>query len=206
MKHAFISRRDTLLDRWAEAFPDAQLVPGFDELAPAGAEEIAIAWLDLRDSGNPLEAIGQRAEGWRVVAMADLPSEAQAFQLLGAGASGYCHSHAAASQLREIAGVVAQGSIWMPPELLGRLVTLSGRLMPGSMPEDAAIDELTERELAVARQVARGASNREIADALGISERTVKSHLSVVFDKMGVRDRVQLALVMNNLPVDATVH
>jgi len=54
--------------------------------------------------------------------------------------------------------------------------------------------------------VAHGASNREIAVALEITERTVKAHLSAIFDKLGVRDRVQLALRMNNIPIYSTVN
>ena len=58
----------------------------------------------------------------------------------------------------------------------------------------------------VAEQVAHGASNREIAEALEITERTVKAHLSAIFEKLGVRDRVQLALAMNNIPTYTTVN
>ena len=58
----------------------------------------------------------------------------------------------------------------------------------------------------MAEHVAHGASNREIATNLEISERTVKAHLSVIFDKMGVRDRVQLALAMNSVPIYTSVN
>jgi len=56
---------------------------------------------------------------------------------------------------------------------------------------------LTVREIEVARAVARGDSNKEIARHLGITERTVKAHLSTLFEKLGVRDRLQLALAVN---------
>ena len=53
----------------------------------------------------------------------------------------------------------------------------------------------------VALEVAKGATNKEIAATLGITERTVKSHLTLIFDKTGVRDRVQLALLLNNIQI-----
>jgi len=58
----------------------------------------------------------------------------------------------------------------------------------------------------VAERVAHGASNREIAEALEISERTVKAHLTTSFEKLEVRDRVQLALKMNNIAIYSTMN
>lgn len=58
---------------------------------------------------------------------------------------------------------------------------------------------LSERELQAAKLVAGGASNKEIADQLAITERTVKAHLSAIFEKLGVRDRLQLSLRINGV-------
>ena len=60
---------------------------------------------------------------------------------------------------------------------------------------------LSDREAQVAKFVAQGANNREIAQALQISERTVKAHLSAIFEKLGVRDRLQLSLRVNGLEI-----
>ena len=58
----------------------------------------------------------------------------------------------------------------------------------------------------VAEQIATGATNREISERLDITERTVKAHLSSIFEKLGVRDRVQLALSMNNVTTYTTIN
>lgn len=79
---------------------------------------------------------------------------------------------------------VAAGHVWMPPEVQSA-VTADWR-------EPAA--RLTDREREVVKQVAIGLRNAEIAQRLGVSEVTVKTHLSNVFQKLGVRDRVELAL------------
>ena len=93
--------------------------------------------------------------------------------------------------------MVGHGGLWMPPGLLQRLLALSLRTTPApSTQPAAALEELTAREREVAAQVALGASNSEIADTLGITGRTVKAHLTAIFAKLGVRDRVQLALAM----------
>jgi DNA-binding NarL/FixJ family response regulator len=87
-----------------------------------------------------------------------------------------------------------------------RFVALSMRVVSGEASVEPELNELTSRELMVAEQIARGATNREIAATLEMSERTVKAHLSAIFKKLGVRDRVQLALAMNNIPTYTTVN
>ena len=138
--------------------------------------------------------------------MVGVPDETEAFSLLKLGVQGYCHVKAAAEQLREIALVVEHGGLWMPPDLMQRFLALSTRAIPARTPEAHHLNDLTSRELMVAGQVAHGASNREIAEALEITERTVKAHLSAIFEKLEVRDRVQLALRMNNIPTYSTVN
>ena len=71
-----------------------------------------------------------------------------------------------------------------------------GLLSQMSDQPEVSFDDLTKRERQVAQSVSNGLSNREIAERLNISERTVKARLTTVFQKLGVRDRVQLALLM----------
>ena len=75
----------------------------------------------------------------------------------------------------------------------------------GAQAKKAKIDDwsalLSEREQQVARLVARGSSNREVAEQLSISERTAKAHLTSIFDKLGLRDRLQLSLRINGLTI-----
>ncbi|MEQ8264945.1 response regulator transcription factor [Pseudohaliea sp.] len=205
MDQLFLSDGNTLAARWQEAFPHARLIEPGAAAGIAGAAD-ALLWLDggrIRDRGGLERAARQALEASpRVIVMRPAPSESEAFALLSLGVSGYCHLAASPAQLREIAGVVADGGIWMPPELLRRLLGLSRRVVSPAPRDAAGVESLTEKEFAVASLVGGGASNREIAERLAMSERTVKSHLSSIFRKMDVRDRVQLALAMNDIPVD----
>jgi DNA-binding NarL/FixJ family response regulator len=81
--------------------------------------------------------------------------------------------------------IVARGEVWMPPALQARLA---------SDLREPAPDPLTPREREIVRNVALGLRNAEVARKLFISEDTVKTHLNNVFQKIGVRDRVQLTL------------
>ncbi|MCR9186079.1 MAG: response regulator transcription factor [Halieaceae bacterium] len=201
MKHVFVTPGGALRNRWREAFPEALVVTSVEALA-LEAPAAEVAWLDASQMDDPVRRASLAtaiAAGYRVVVMSAMPGEADAFQALNAGAVGYCHLESAPEQLREIGLVVAHGGLWMPPELVQRLLALSVRTQPTSEAARADLKLLTPREHDVARHIAQGASNREIAVALDITERTVKAHLSAVFEKLAVRDRVQLALVMRQI-------
>ena len=89
----------------------------------------------------------------------------------------------------------------MPPPLIQRFLAVSTRVVPPAAPDRPVLNTLTSRELMVAEQVAQGSNNREIAQTLEITERTVKAHLTSIFEKLEVRDRVQLALKMHNVTI-----
>ena len=209
MEHLFITPTGKLRERWKQAFPRARAAVEVSEIGEATSGPRGIVWLDiaaLAPIERSAEVQAAAAFGWPVVVMAATPGESEAFQLLNQGAVGYCHVKAAPEQLREVALVVEHGGFWMPPELMQRFLALSTRVVPTEAPVEPELNELTSRELMVAEQVAHGATNREIAEALDITERTVKAHLSAIFEKLGVRDRVQLALAMNNIPTYSTVN
>jgi two-component system nitrate/nitrite response regulator NarL len=209
MARIFVSSSGQLRDRWCAAFPDARLVSSVAEVQDQDRPLGGSLWLDLSAVPADLRldiAAAASSRGWPVVAMVGVPQDAEAFSVLQAGVHGYCHVKAAPEQLREIALVVEHGGLWMPPNLLQRFLALSTRVVPGTTADTHELNDLTSRELMVAEQVAQGASNREIAETLEITERTVKAHLSAIFEKLGVRDRVQLALRMNNIPTYSTVN
>jgi len=209
MEQLFITPSGEVRDRWQQAFPQAKAAVEVASIGEATAAAPGIVWLDISqmdDSEKVGSVTAAVAFGCPVVVMAATPSEGEAFQLMNSGSVGYCHVKAVPAQLREIALVVEHGGFWVPPELMQRFVKLSLRVVPTPAPAQPELNDLTARELMVAEQVAHGASNREIAEALDITERTVKAHLSAIFEKMEVRDRVQLALAMNNIPTYATVN
>ena len=141
--------------------------------------------------------------GLHLVVASPSPNDEQGTQALGAGAHGYCHSYAPAAALSQALEVVLSGGIWMGRSLVARLLKLVTERAQDSHAWDDGV--LTERETTVARYAASGQANAQIADALGITERTVKAHLSAVFEKLNVSDRLQLALLVHGIsaPADA---
>jgi DNA-binding NarL/FixJ family response regulator len=139
----------------------------------------------------------------KVVVLSNVPNEEEAYQVIKAGAYGYCHAFAAAKQLVEVATVIAHGGVWVGPQVLQRILK-AGVIAANPEQKPTAPDILkllSKREKMVAAQLSRGASNKEIAETLEITQRTVKAHISAMFEKLAVRDRVQLALKLNNVDI-----
>jgi DNA-binding NarL/FixJ family response regulator len=198
--HWFLCETAQVLPRWREAFPRV-VAASLDAPAPAGEPAEAVLWIRLKQGTPVADQLGTLAPGWRawpLVVLSDLPDDEEALAAFSAGARGYCNTHSAPQVLRQVASVVLQGGLWIGPSLMRRLLAATSRLPPAATPPATAWDQgLTGREREVARLVASGASNKEVARALGISERTVKAHAGAVFAKLGVRDRLQLSLVVN---------
>lgn len=117
-------------------------------------------------------------------------------QVLSAGASGYVHAYSPVKALSTVLDTVKSGSVWLGPTLLARLLRDIDKKMPQ---HDGWDTGLTLREKEVAQRAAIGHSNQAIADALDITERTVRAHLSAVFEKLGVNDRLLLALKVHGV-------
>ncbi len=136
------------------------------------------------------------AAGCPVVVLSNLPGNEEGLMAFSAGAAGYCNALAIPAVLQQVATVVEQGGLWVGQDLMQRLFTA---LTARAAPVQTALAALSTREHQVAQAVARGGTNKEIARAMGITERTVKAHLSAIFEKLGVRDRLQLSLLVNGV-------
>ena len=194
----FLSNDARRRDSWGEAFPG--LIASRVENLPAGT---SLVWL-LLPGGQQVTATIARLKpvlaGRQLVILADEPDEDEAMAALAAGAAGYCNGHAAPQVLQQVATVVENGGVWIGQALMQRFLAASARLLPAPPAEkNAWRDSLTAREQEVAVALAKGASNKEIARLLDITERTVKSHVGATLEKLGVRDRLQLSLIINGI-------
>jgi DNA-binding NarL/FixJ family response regulator len=178
--------------RWLKAFPDGMLSPVNTLLATRAHADVA--WLVTTAPAweTLIAELRRHVPRSAVVILSNNPGESEALTALAAGARGYCHAYAPSAQLREVAEVVGHGGYWLGPELLARLVGILGKHLPAD--PEALPDVLTVREAEVARAVADGLTNKEIAARIHLTERTVKAHLAAIFAKLGVRDRLQLAV------------
>ncbi|GAB6157729.1 response regulator transcription factor [Desulfotomaculum varum] len=115
------------------------------------------------------------------------------FELIKYGIAGYVLKDVHPDQLVKTIQGVARGESFIPPAMTARVLAEFSRLSSGDHTEKKH-HLLTEREIEVLKQVAKGQSNKAIAKTLFISEKTVKNHLTSIFNKIGVEDRTQAAL------------
>lgn len=118
------------------------------------------------------------------------------FASLAAGADAYCMKDISIERLVQVVETVMAGGVWLDPNI----AHIVASALPGSNQEKSASStennciDLTEREYDVLKHIAQGKSNKDIADTLGLSIHTVKSHVRTLIQKLAVSDRTQMAL------------
>ncbi|MCC5581313.1 response regulator transcription factor [Microtetraspora sp. AC03309] len=131
----------------------------------------------------------------RVLILTTFDLDEYAFAGLKAGASGFLPKNTRPEELLTAIRNVAAGDAAVSPRITRRLLErFAPQLMPGAPGRDERLGQLTSREHEVLVQVARGLSNAEVATAMHLAEATVKSHLSRVLLKLGLRDRAQVVV------------
>jgi len=136
----------------------------------------------------------------RVLVLTTFDDDEDIFEGLRAGAVGYLLKDVSSEKLFEAVRAAASGDYFLQPSITAKVVAEFSRLSSIKSHEpDALVDPLSSRELEVLKLVSTGASNKEIAQALVIAEGTVKNHLTNIFSKMGVRERMQAVLKAREL-------
>ena len=131
----------------------------------------------------------------RTVLLVARPDDADAVAALKQGASGYCSRQSEPTLLRRALQRVRAGEIWVGRSVTGHLLEELAALSHRRGPEaPQRLRRLTARERELVAIVSAGASNKEIAERLSIAERTVKAHLTSIFQKLGVSSRLHLAV------------
>lgn len=198
---------DSLWQLWRQLHPGEWLPARGDGLADLSR------WRERGHRIVVLDADAPRLPPWtdsvwaehfshlRIIVASRQPNDGEGKGVLAAGASGYIPAHLPAHKLTTVLQTVNAGNVWLGPSLLSRLLRQIDAAVPGN---DGWTRGLTLREQEVARRAAMGECNQAIADALCITERTVRAHLSSAFVKLGVSDRLSLALRVHGVRVPAT--
>jgi|RhiMetdeSRZDD1v2_1073273.scaffolds.fasta_scaffold12699_3 two-component system, NarL family, nitrate/nitrite response regulator NarL len=160
-----------------------------------------LALPELRGRGGFAE-IQTLSPSTKIILLTKSPTDNEGTAMLEAGARGYCSADMDAVLLTKAVKMVQKGEVWVGRKVISHLLDIlvalteqqRNRVLPNA---DPSFDVLTPREKEIVQQIGGGSSNKEIANQLNVSEKTVKAHLTSIFRKLGVSDRLHLALYVN---------
>ena len=185
----------TLLEAAPDITPVAAAVNGEEAVALCARHRPDVVLMDLRmpelDGVEATRRIRTAQPETEIVVLTTYADEASILEALQAGARGYLTKDAGIAEISRAIHAAANHQAVLDPVVHSRLLAAA---TSGAKPAPAPAslpDELTPREAEVLSLIARGLSNREIADTLVVSEATVKTHVNHVFAKIGARDRAQ---------------
>jgi DNA-binding NarL/FixJ family response regulator len=173
-----------LLERICELTERIENIPRIDSLDRSR--------IIISDPENALKIL-QRFPDAKVMVLSSEPSFAEGTGLLPKGIRGYANTYIHLKHLEQALEAIESGNVWLYPEFMQQLI---GQVTQSSNHNEELLGKLTEREQETALLVKEGKSNKEIATELNITERTVKQHMSHIFEKLGVGDRFALAMLL----------
>jgi len=179
---------------WRRAFPALE-VNEHSEL-PDNLSQHDIVWIISQIpkwQGLVKEAVNKHK---KVIVLARHPSTDEFKESFAIGARGYLEALTHPDGLISASISVENGALWIPENLVNKIISGINPLIATSTTPN--LSGLTNTEKKVAKKVALGESNREVASDLNIAERTVKSHLTAIYQKLNIRDRMHLMLYMQD--------
>ncbi len=184
MNTVLFTGKNHLRSRVRELFPECPILS-----VPEQAPNLAIILCDPESAAILL----RHSPHLKTVVLSDTPSFPEGTKLLSMGIRGYANTYIHREHLIQAIESVQSGNVWLYPEFMQQMI----RQVTAAIPDRSTIlDKLTEREAQTALLVCEGRSNKEIAVHLDITERTVKNHLTHIFEKLGVSDRLSLAILL----------
>ena len=191
------TKDDKLLDQVMGLYgiDNVTSLPDVESLQEDGAQQSSgVVIVDLKYSTLPRE----RNFVSPTIVLTAVPVFAEAFKVLQLGGRGYGNRCMRKANLQQAIENVNDGQIWLPPSIISKLIDVVGKddSFVSEKSRDKVLKILSKREQEVALFVAKGMSNQEVADTMFVSLRTIKAHLSSIYDKTGLRNRLELGLAL----------
>jgi two-component system, NarL family, nitrate/nitrite response regulator NarL len=191
------TQSQALANHWIASIEDdykvimhtSELYPAFDK------SKSQIILYDMQSFASLFDIVIAEAQdaGVALFALTGLPLFEEGSMLLPAQVSGYGNAYMAKGNLLLALEVIREGKVWLYPEFIQELISQASHKPVA--PRSVSTEDLTPKELEVSQLVAEGKTNKEVASALDITERTVKTHLTHIYEKLNISDRLSLALL-----------
>lgn len=195
MKTVYLmTKNERLYKRWETLLQERYEIKQASELETlAAGGGVVVVYHDDSQIDQLCEQLGAtdlQASGLHVMVLRSLPEIEEGKRLLGLNIKGYGNANMSDASFNQAVDVLSEGNIWLYPGLMNSIVKSLGV----ESVKNTALKDLSEREQDVAVCVSEGLGNRQIAEKLALSESTVKGHIASIFSKLGVKNRVALAL------------
>ena len=207
MKVLCCNTNDSVLEHWKKVCPkgyelvQSKNIKSSSDLISQNLFDYCFIYLGADDFSVQVEQVvdlRERHPSLKIIAFPHLRSQSAAIRMLSKGVNGQCSPFIAKEQLKLVLSVVDSGEIWGGKDFIQQLIKQSSTSVETS--DDSmlfeGVDLLSEREVSVARFIAKGLANKEVARELDVTERTVKAHLTAIYKKLHIKDRLSLALLV----------
>jgi DNA-binding CsgD family transcriptional regulator len=202
MELFLLSKSDSLVKHIEASLPkslDLQIIQSAKELPSKGkSASIFLVHADsLQEPIAPiLDKISQNPK-WLIGIASNEPLVDELLRFSAWDIKAYFNCYMADTHYRQMIKMVTGGQNWFHPQLMQEVIRRASENVRISHTQSTLLEKLTRREKQIASTVAEGLSNKEISVLLGISDRTVKAHMTSIFEKLEIKDRVALAIMMN---------
>ncbi len=198
------SADDTVIKRWGDLLGnnyDLDQINTVAKLKSCGADntfDLILLHRSLVDTDTFID-IRRATSLNRIFLLSDQPGDEEGLTFLKLGIVGYANTYISPERLSEAVRVITSGAVWLGQKVMQRLILDSYARAREKVVSNSEkiLGSLTKRERETANLVAQGQSNLEIASNLKITERTVKAHLSSIYEKTKTGSRLNLALLIN---------
>jgi len=198
------SRNDSVLERWrtllatGNQLQQASSVEELRDRATTGVFDLILLHRLMIDSAICSE-VRRLAPTSRILLLSDQPDHDEGLTFLKQGIVGYANTYISPERFAEALHVIESGGVWLGQKVIQQLILEAhpATKETGTRDPDKKLAVLSPMERRVAELVARGLTNLEIAAELGIAERTVKAHLTFIYGKLHIGNRLSLALLIN---------
>ncbi|MGP1485360.1 MAG: response regulator transcription factor [Campylobacter sp.] len=201
MKVILYTLDNCLLAEWKEKIATHEIMSATshnDLLQKMHRNFYDVLCIDISSFGNPIKDFIQDIlvihPETKILILSKEPSFSEGKDYLWLYAKGYGNAHMLEIHFNDALETIKKGDIWLYPEFIQNMIQIITRDIPSSKCL-GVFEKLTSKERDIADLVYKGFTNQEIADNLGITLRTVKAHISAIFEKTGAKDRINLVLM-----------
>lgn len=195
MKLYILSDDISVRERWGKAF--AEMSPVVLPTLSFEMESPSIIMVLDRIIADADETVLKKLFQHRVMILSTTPNFSEAQRFLHLGAMGYGNAMMHFSHLHSAYQALEEGKVWLHPDFITLMITQIRDTATAQEKSAALLEGLSKREQEVALMLANGSTHKQIADSLDITVRTVKAHATSIYQKLDVKDRLALSILLH---------